>query len=65
MLEQLLENCLPEEGIHAGAGKECKEKGAVDERGTDCNSRSLSPCTTGGEDVEKLRMKLSLGRREG
>lgn len=31
MLEQLVKNCLPEEGLHAGTGKEHEEKGVADD----------------------------------
>ncbi|GAB0186393.1 EH domain-containing protein 4 [Grus japonensis] len=40
-----------------------EEEGAAET--TDHNPHSLSPCATGGEEVEKLGVKLSPGRREG
>lgn len=58
-------------GLHVRAGEEheefssCKWRCGRDNVWTDQNSHSLSPCASGGEEVEKTAVKLSLEQREG
>jgi len=62
-----VENCLLCEGPHTGAGEESEEE-RVAETTYDELTTSPIPCPPallGGEEVENMGVKLSLGRREG
>ncbi|KAK4806933.1 hypothetical protein QYF61_027300 [Mycteria americana] len=67
-LEKVVKDCLLWEGPHTGAGEEREEEGAADMK---CYELTATPpfliplCHSGGEEVEKLEVKLSPGRREG
>jgi len=39
-VEKLVEDCLPREGPHAGAGEECEEEGAAE---TTCDELTTTP----------------------
>lgn len=60
MGDQFGKDNIPWEGPHTGAG-------AVSNHvlGTDCSPHSLLPCITCRKEVERLKVKMSLLRREG
>ena len=60
---RFVEDCLPWEGAHTGAGEECEESSP--EEGAAGLTSVLIPCATGGEEGEKSGAKLSPGRMEG
>ncbi|KAM9590860.1 uncharacterized protein ACIBXB_005909 [Morphnus guianensis] len=66
-LEKFVEDCLPWEGPHAGAGGEFEEEGVEE---TTCDELTAIPvppstCATQGEEVEKIRSEAEPGKKGG
>lgn len=59
-----MEDCLPCEGLHDGAGKGCEEEGAEE---ISCGELTATPIPHAPrrEEVENLEVKLSPGQRKG
>jgi len=65
--EKLMKGCLLWVGPHARAGEECEDEGVAEMKCYELTVTSIphSSVLLVGNDVEKLGVKLSPGRREG
>lgn len=61
-----MEDCLSCEGLYTGAGEESEESSPEEERVMNwLLSPFPSPCATGADKVDKLRVKLKKTQEEG
>jgi len=69
MWDKFVEDCVPWEKVHAGAGENCKDEGAAevmcDELTANPMSHSLSPCSAQEEEVEKIGSKVEPRKKGG